>query len=556
MKEKILEEVSKYDLPLYSYLLDNYSNFTLAGYVDYLAMLDGNKEALCHVDKNGVRRVFTYRDLSKLSNKMANFLKKKGIKRGDVVALVLRSNYEFYLVSLALQKLGAVTLTLQYTNKYNQYNSIFKRCNPSCVIADDYEIKQSKTTSSFVLDELNASLDSSVVRLCTHPVSESSKFFECLDGFYNESDEFIRERVGIYDFGYLFSTSGTTGEPKLVMHNYGFALSHFFTGVWYGVKKGEKHYTIADSGWGMATWNMCSVLLHQGILYMNDFDRFNPEYVLRCIEKEKILSLCAPRSILVPLLNYMEDNNLQVSLNLQSISSAGEAVDNETKKRCLKHFNVSPKEGYGMTEVTLPLYESDNGKRVVSPLYKEVDVEHVEGLENGEIVVKGGKLGLLMGYLDKYANSNEHLLLYRKPPVGCLGTVWHTGDAGYIDNLGNVHCDGRLGNTVKSNDCLVNKSDVECAIKTHPFVYDCVVESVPDPISGNVLYAYVELKDGYTLLEEDIKQYVKTKMPDYCRPKYVIFKKLERTCNGKLKRKDTITPPDKKLVLSYRRIFV
>ncbi|MBR5370174.1 MAG: AMP-binding protein [Bacilli bacterium] len=547
MKEKLISEVSKYDSFLAEYLKKNYDSFNLAKYVDYVASLDGNKQALCHVDKNGERREFSYKDLSLLSNKMANYLRKKGVKKGDVVALVLRSNYEFYIVSLALQKLGAVTLTLQYANKEAQYKSIFSRCNPKCVIADDYEIVQSKDSSSFVLDELNKSCDNEMIKLCTYPRSTYSSDWDYLNEYEKESDVFESEDINIYDLGYLFSTSGTTGEPKLVMHNYGFSLAHFFTGLWYGVEKGKKHYTIADSGWGMGTWNMCAVLLHQGIIYNNDFDRFNPEYVLNCIDEENVNSLCAPRAILVPLFNYL-DTHTTTKPKLKTISSAGEKVDLETKKRCMKHFGVYPREGYGMTEIVLPLYEDDYGRKV-TPLYSNVIVEKVPGLENGEIVVNGGKIGLLMGYLDKLNNTDEHYILYHRPPIDCNGIVWHTGDAGYKDSTGNVFCDGRLGNTVKVNDCLVNKSEVENVIKTHPYVYDCVVESKSDPVSGNVLYAYVELKRGVVLDEDMIKQYVKTKLPNYCRPKHVVFKKLDRTCNGKLKRTDLVQAPDKKLVL-------
>ena len=368
MKEKLLEDVSKYDLLLSKFLEDNYNNFTLANYVDYLSKIEGNKQALCHVDKNGNRREFSYTDLCLLSNKMANYLKKNGIKKGDVVALVLRSNYEFYIVSLALQKLGAITLTLQYTNKVDQYESIFKRVNPKCVIADDYEIVQGKNNSSFVLDELDKACNDDIIKLCTYPQSIYSESWNYLDEYEKEDDVFDNEQVSVYDLGYLFSTSGTTGEPKLVMHNYGFALSHFYTGLWYGVKKNKKHYTIADSGWGMAAWNMCAVLLHQGTIYINDFDRFNPEYVLNCMNKESINSLCAPRSILVPLFNYLDNNPEMIKPNLETVSSAGEAVDNDTKNRCYKHFHVVPKEGYGMTEVVLPIYEEVNGKRKISPL--------------------------------------------------------------------------------------------------------------------------------------------------------------------------------------------
>ena len=548
MKE-FLDEVVKYDKTLYNFLLNNKDNFTLASYVDYIGSMDNTKMALCHLDKNGLRREFTYYELSKLSNKMANYLKKNGVKRGDVCALVLRSNYEFYVVSLALQKLGAVTLTLQYTNKENQYKSIFRRANPVCVIADDYEIVQSKDSSSFVLNEIDKSSDSNIVKLCTYPKSKYSNTWKYLDEYLLESDEFKLENVSTYDLGYLFSTSGTTGEPKLVMHNYGFALSHFFTGLWYGVKKDKKHYTIADSGWGMAAWNMCAVLLHQGELYINDFDRFNPEYVLDCMRKENINSLCVPRSILVPLLNYLDSHPSTIKPKLEEISSAGEAVDQETKNRCVKQFNISPKEGYGMTEVALPIYEDRKGRRKKSPLYSEVSVNHVDGLENGEIVIKGGRIGLLMGYLDKLNSKLDNYIVFRRPPIECGSVIWHTGDAGSLDRDGNVYCDGRLGNTVKVNDCLVNKSTVELVIKSHPFVYDCMVASKSDSVSGNVLYAYIELKDGYNLSENEVKQFVKSKLPDYCRPKYVVFKKLDRTCNGKLKRCDTVEAPDKKLVL-------
>lgn len=553
MKEKLVKEVSKTNLLLANYLNDNYSKFTLASYVDYLAGVDGDEKALCHVDKNGERREFSYKYLSLLSNKMANYLRKKGVKKGDVVALVLRNNYEFYIASLALQKLGAVALTLQFANKEAQYKSIFKRCNPKCVIADDYEIVQGKDNdgnkiSSYVLDEVNKSVDDSVIRLCTYPKSSYSSDWGMLDDFMNESDEFENEDVSISDLGYLFSTSGTTGEPKLVMHNYGFSLSHYFTGLWYGVEKGKKHYTMADSGWGMGTWNMCAVLLHQGTAYINDYDRFNPEYVLDCMRKENVNSLCAPRSILVPLCNYLELHPSCIKPVLKTLSSAGEAVDTEVKGRCKTFLNVYPREGYGMTEVTLPFYDMDNGKRVLSPLYSDVSVEDIPGLPNGEIVIKGGNIGLLMGYLDKLVNTDEHFILSRRLPTDSkCQFVWHTGDSGSVDNLGNVYCDGRLGNTVKVNDCLVNKSVVENLIKKHPYVLDCVVGSCSDPVSGNYLYAYVELKDGCSMSAKEVQQFVKMNLPNYCRPKVIEFKKLDRTCNGKLRRTDTVEAPNKKL---------
>ena len=544
-KEKLIDYVSQYDLLLANYLKENYDNFTLANYVDYLAEVDGDKQALCHVDKNGKRREFTYKDLSELSNKMANYLRKKGVQKGDIVALVLRNNYEFYIASLALQKLGAITLTLQYANKKDQYNKIFKRCNPKCVIADDYEIVQDENQSAFVLDELNKSCFSDMVKLCTYPKSEYSKEWESLDCFLNENDEFVNEDVHIGDLGYLFSTSGTTGESKLVMHNYGFALSHFSTSLWYGVEKEKKHYTIADSGWGMAAWNMCAVLLRQGIVYMNDFDRFNPGYLLDCMCLEEINSLCAPRSILVPLLNYLESSKDLLIPRLKSISSAGEAVDDDIKRRCRKKLGITPKEGYGMTEIVLPIFEDETGKKQYSPLYESIDLEKVKGLEGREIVITTkGKIGLFMGYLKELQQQNEKCILYHRPPEELGKVIWHTGDAGHIAEDGEICCDGRIGNTVKVNDCLVNMLDVEKTIKSHPGVSDCCVESEKDYISGNILKVTIEVKPGYELTAKDIQLFVKGELQDYCRPKKVIFDELPRTNNGKVKRKVLVPPKD------------
>ena len=161
-----------------------------------------------------------------------------------------------------------------------------------------------------------------------------------------------------------------------------------------------------------------------------------------------------------------------------------------------------------------------------------------------------------MGYLDKLKNNLENYILFRRPPVEYGSVLWHTGDAGTKDREGNVYCDGRLGNTVKVNDCLVNKSEVEMVIKSHPYVYDCMVGSNYDSVSGNALYAIVELKEGYNLTANEVKQYVKTKLPDYCRPKIVEFKELERTCNGKLKRCDKVEAPDKHLVLCNNKYIL
>lgn len=562
MKTKKLKKLLglKNNSPLYQYLLQNQNNFTLAGYVDFLANTD-NSLALTHVDKYGVKRNFTYKDLSEESSQMANYLKSKGVKKGDVVALVLRNNYQFYIAILALQKLGCIAMPLQYTNKQEQYESVFRRAKPTCVIADDYEIKQAKDKSVFVLDEISKSCSINMIKICTYKKSQASEYWYDLDEYKKESKDFTNEKVRGKDWGYLFSTSGTTGEPKLPMHNYDFALANYITGLWYGLKKGQKHLTITDSGWAMSSWNMAANLLHQSTLYVEDYNRFNEEELLTNMNKENIKTLCAPRSILIRLIKYLKEHPSFERPKLKTISSAGEKVDDDLRKEVMEVFKLPIKEGYGMTEVVLAFYQEQNGRQSRNPYYKEISIEQLPDTPLGQIVIKTkkGTIGLTRGYLKQNIGN---YVLYQGPPKKKGHAIFKTGDGGYVDDSGQIYCEDRLGNTDKVNDCLVNKSDVERTIKKLPFVSECLVESEKDPISGCVLTASIELTDEYVNYPdlEDLKrkviEFVKTKMNDYCRPKYVVFKKLERTCNGKLKRQNIVAPPDKKLVMRVKPVNV
>lgn len=533
---------------LHQYLKDSYEHFTLADYVDYVALND-NMTALCHINRNGNKIELSYDDLRKKSNQMANYLKNKGVKKGDVVALILRNNIEFFLLVLAIQKLGGVVLPMQYMNKKNQYKSVFDRAKPSCIIAEDYELKQGNN-SCFVLDEIDKSENNDAIKLCVNKNSEFSAGWEDLQDYQQYPTEFTKEDVNIYDLGYLFATSGTTGQPKLVMHNYGMALANYITGQWYGVKKGEKHYTICDSSWAMASWNMSAVLLHQGVLYINDYDRFNAEELLKCINDEKIYSLCAPRSMLTQLIEVLKRKPELYKTNIQSLSSAGEHLTDCDKEVIKNYFKTPLKEGYGMTEVVLPLYESSPGIWVKSPLYHDVRLVVPTGFEDPEILVYGDKLGLLMGYLISKGKEIE----YSKPPVVDNQTIWHTSDIGRLDKKGNIRCDKRYGDTVKINDCLISMGDVEEVIKTHPMVRECVVESVSDELSGNALIANVELyNDAKEITEDDIRNYVKLYMQNYYRPKFVNFKQIERTLNGKPIHHTSSSVPDKNMTLVRKK---
>ncbi len=507
--------------------------------VDYWANVAPDKTALLWVGENHEEKSFSFSDVSRLSNKTANYFRSLGIKKGDRVMLILRRHYQFWLSIVALHKIGAIAIpaTDQLMKKDLVYR--FNLAGVSAVVV---------SSSGSIADETEKAAE--VCSCVKTKILVGGK----RDGWYdfdNEvpafSDEFPKERgtESTYknDVALMFFTSGTSGYPKLVMHDHTYAIGHFVTAKWWhNIDGNGVHLTIADTGWGKAVWGkLYGQWLMGNCVFVYDFVRFNADDMLSVIEKHKITTFCAPPTIFRFLIK--EDLSKYDISSIKYATIAGEALNPEVFKQFYNATGIKLMEGFGQTETTLTLANLLNmtpkpgSMGMPSPQYKikliNASGQLAENGEEGEICIdisEGSPVGLFRGYYnnDEATRAVMHDGLY------------HTGDTAWRDEDGYYWFVGRTDDLIKSSGYRIGPFEIESVLMEHPAVLECAVTGAPDPVRGQVVKATIVLTKGYEASEElkkDIQQFVKRLTAPYKYPRIVEFvNELPKTISGKIRR--------------------
>ncbi len=506
--------------------------------LDKMAELEPDKTALVWTNPEKEERIFTYSELSKLSNKAVNVFKKHGIGKGDKVLVILKRNYEYWYVTPALHKLGAVIIPATHlltqsdiNYRVNTANIKAAVCTPDDNTADDLLAVASQANS---LEK---------VFLCRKKLFGTVDFTSEIE----EADDTI-ERIDTKasDPMIIYFTSGTTGYPKAVEHDHTYTLAHIITAKhWQCVKENGLHFTVAETGWGKASWGKiygqwlcgCAVMVY-------DFDKFSPGKLLRIIEKYKVTSFCAPPTV---YRYFIKRGLAKYDLSsLEHISTAGEPLNDEVYNKVYEIMGLPLMEGFGQTESTLMVANLNGitpkpgsmGKP--TPLYdiKLVDSEgnEVKQGEVGEMVVipKEGKkqYGIFMSY---YENEELYKNVWR-------GGVYHSSDTAYMDEDGYYWYVGRADDLIKTRGFRVGPFEIENVIMQYPNVLECAVIGVPDKDRGQAIKAIVKMADGTPHdehLENEIKTFCNKRMSSYKWIQYLeIVDEFPKTISGKIKRTD------------------
>ncbi|MEG0691973.1 MAG: AMP-binding protein [Oscillospiraceae bacterium] len=506
--------------------------------VDKIAECEPNRRAMVWTDEHGAEKVFSFADMSKYSNKVANMLTAKGIKKGDKVMLVLKRHYEFWFAILALHKIGAITIPA--TNLLTTKDIVYRTeaasikgiiCSGTCHISD-------------YVDEAENKCGKYIVKVLARATKEGwDNFDEEIEKF---SDEFKRIENHKYDDMLAYFTSGTTGNPKLVMHDYTYPLAHIITAkYWHCCQPNGLHLTLAETGWAKAAWGkIYGQWITASGIFVYDFDKFVPHDLLVMIEKYKITTFCAPPTVFRFLIKEgMESKNLA---SLTHISTAGEALNEEVFKRFYDVTGLKLMEGFGQTESTLLLATLENtipkpgsmGKP--SPLYNvdiiDEDGNSVEDGTVGEIIIRkrtdGETYGLLKCYYGDEVKTSQ---------VWGNG-VYHTGDTAYRDEDGYYWYIGRTDDVIKASGYRIGPFEVESVLMEHPAVLEVAVTGAPDPVRGQVVKATIVLTSQYKEsdeLKKELQNYVKKTTAPYKYPRIIEFvPELPKTISGKIKRNE------------------
>ena len=518
--------------------------------VDEYARICPEKQALVWCDDEGRERKFNYGELSKYTNKTANYFKSLGIKKGDMVMLILKRHYEFWFSIIALHKLGAVTIPA--THLLTKKDVVY-RCNSAkikmIVCADD------DVVTKHIEDSL---AESPTVKAIVVDRGEKEGWHSFEKGVEAASDVFERptgdEKTSIKDTMLLYFTSGTTGEPKMVCHNFAYPLGHIPTAAyWHNVKDDGLHLTVADTGWGKAVWGKLygQMIAGTGIFIYDYSSRFEPSDLLKMVEKYQITTFCAPPTIYRFFIKA--DLTKFILSSLTHCTTAGEALNPEVYKKFLEATGLKLYEGFGQTESCLSLatykwetpHTGSMGKP--SPYYKAYllndEGEVCDPGQTGEIVFDmsdGAPIGVFSGYLYDEEKTKEVL----------DGKYYHTGDLAWCDEDGFYWYVGRVDDVIKSSGYRIGPFEVESALMEHPAVFETAITAVPDEIRGQVVKATIVLAKGYTPSDELVKElqnHVKRTTAPYKYPRIIEFAdELPKTISGKIRRVELREKDNKK----------
>lgn len=543
MLEKFLDktEFSSYNDFMTNFKVNVPENFNF-GYdvVDKWAETHPDKKALLWTNDKGECRQFTFGDIKRESDKTAAFFQSLGIGRGDSVMLILKRHYQFWFSIIALHKLGATVIPATHllTPKDIKYR---------CKMADIKAIVCSG--DAIVTDHILKALPecpSVKAVVSTGPIVP--------EGWY-DFDSGI-EKAGAFsrpdfvntndDVMLLYFTSGTTGEPKMVAHDFTYPLGHIITGsYWHNLNEESLHFTLADTGWGKAVWGkLYGQWIAGANVFVYDYEKFEPVDVLHMIHNHGITSFCAPPTVFRFLIR--EDLTKFNLSSLKYCTIAGEALNPSVFEQWKQLTGIKLMEGFGQTETTLtvatyPWCEPKPGSMgLKGPMY-DIDLvddndEPVEDGVHGEIVVRvqpGKKpLGLFKEYLHDPALTEEAI----------HDGLYHTGDVAWRDEDGYYWFVGRKDDVIKSSGYRIGPFEVESALMTHPGVVECAITGVPDEVRGQVVKATIVLSAEYKAkageeLVKEIQNHVKRVTAPYKYPRVVEFvDELPKTISGKIRR--------------------
>lgn len=533
------EELDEQGVPV-SYRVHCPPEFNFAyDVVDELAVTDPDRPALRWCNDEGELAGYTFAQVKERSDAAAAWFTAAGVRKGDRVLLVLKRHVQFWWAIIALHKIGAVAVPA--TNQLKAYDLVFR-------------LREARVTAAVCTleGELAAELDEAEAELGVHLVKAGVRGrregWVDFDAALDAAGPFVRPTGAdlpvAADPMLLYFTSGTTAQPKMVLHDFSYPVAHIPTAkYWHKVDPDGLHLTVSETGWAKSVWGKLYGQWFMGCCVdVYDFDRFDPVRLLEHLQEARVTTFCAAPTVYRFLI--AEDLSVYDLSALQHATIAGEAMNPVVYEQFKEATGLEIKEGYGQTEMTLsvvtnwwqPTRPGSMGQP--SPAYDVVllteDGREAGVDEDGEICLRlgdGGRpLGLFMGYADDAATTRS---------------VWHDGyyhshDLARRDADGYFWYVGRTDDMIKTSGYRVGPFEVESVVMAHPAVKECAITGAPHPVRGIVVKATIVLAPGYEASDElarEIQTFVKHRTAPYKYPRVVEFvEAMPVTISGKIRR--------------------
>lgn len=513
-------------------LADNF-NFAY-DVVDEIARQDPDRRAMVWCNAAGEERTLSFGEMKLYSDKCAQMLAARGIIKGDMVMLVLKRHYEFWFTVLALHKLGAVAVPASNLLTAQDYLYRFRAADvTACVVSGECAAAEAVDEACKAYPSMRAKF---LVRGQREGWVDYGAELEKQDGCWT------RAQTAKSDPMLLYFTSGTSGEPKMALHDHAYPAAHIVTArYWHNIHENDLHLTVAETGWMKAVWGkLYGQWFAAASIFVYDFEKFVPADLLRVMAKHKVTTFCAPPTVY----RFMVRENLSdYDLSaLRYCTTAGEALNPEIFDRWRKLTGLCPMESFGQTEtvmlaanlVGMTPKPGSMGKPSPQCTLRLVDEDGMDVPAGavGEICVDTEKphFGLCGGY---YRDEAATKAFWRDG-------LYHTGDMAWMDEDGFLWYIGRTDDVIKASGYRIGPFEIENVLMAHPAVVECAVTGAPDPVRGIVVKATIVLAKEYSPsdeLKKELQDFVKKQTAPYKYPRIVEFiGELPKTISGKIRR--------------------
>ena len=506
--------------------------------IDVWANEEPEKLALLWTNDEGECRRFTFAQLKEISDRTAAYFQSLGVGRGDMVMLILKRRCEFWFSMLALHKLGAVAIPATHMLTSHDIQYRVERAGIKCIVS---------VGEDYVMEQIKDAMQHTPVPILVSIGPKEDEGFHSWHKEWNDAPAFERPFTpnDNSDTMLMYFTSGTSGEPKMVAHDFLYALGHLSTGVfWHNLKEDSLHLTVADTGWGKAVWGKLYGQWFAGAaVFVYDHEKFTAKALLEQISKYRVTSFCAPPTVYRFMIH--EDFSQFDLSSLRYCTTAGEALNSAVYEKFYELTGIRLMEGFGQTETTLTLSTMPWNKPkpgsmgLPNPQY-DIDLVRDDGTpcedgEKGEIVIRVGDKKPI-GLFKEYFRDDE-----------LTASVWHdgmyhTGDVAWRDEDGYYWFVSRKDDVIKSSGYRIGPFEVESALMKHSAVLECAITGVPDETRGMVVKATIVLNEAWKekkgdALVKELQEHVKTHTAPYKYPRIIDFvDELPKTISGKIRR--------------------
>jgi acetyl-CoA synthetase len=500
------------DLPRFNWAIDWFDA--------HLARVHADATALLIVGDGAAR--LTFAELSERSNRVANALRARGVRRGDRILLMLGNVVALWETMLAAMKLGAVVIPATTLLTTSDLADRVARGRVRHVIADGADADKF------------AAIDASVTRIATGTAPAGWQAFDALrdaDAAFTPDAE-----TNADDPMLLYFTSGTTAQPKLVLHSHRtYPVGHLSTMYWLGLRPGDLHLNVSSPGWAKHAWSCVFAPWIAGAgVFIANLGRFDAATLLSAIAENKVTTLCAPPTVWRMLI---QQDLRAVKHSLRELCAAGEPLNPEVIEQVRAAWALTIRDGYGQTETTAQI-GNPPGQAVKPgsmgrplPGYR-IRLLGIDGndAEEGSVAIAldPRPAGLMVGYQDDAGDV--------KPMTGA---TYNTGDVARRDADGYLTYVGRSDDIFKASDYRISPFELESVLIEHPAVAEAAVVPAPDAMRLAVPKAYLSLTAGHEpnrATAEGIFRHLRARLALYKRVRRIEFADLPKTISGKIRR--------------------